>query len=258
MNTVWALAKLVVLEMIRRKDFYVLFVLTVLLTGVAGSVNLFNDRNIVRYLKEICLLLIWASGLFIAITCTARQIPAEREHRTIFPLLAKPVSRGQFLLGKFLGCWIATGLALAFFYGFFAVVSSSREHFWPVLNYLQAAFLHWLMLGIVIAFTLLGSIIFAAPSSNGTICLVSAGGMLLLGRHLNHVALSLAEPFQTLLYGVYFVLPHLELFDARDLIIHNWSLIPWGIVGLAALYAAAYTVFFLWLAWLIFRRRALN
>ena len=91
-----------------------------------------------------------------------------------------------------------------------------------------------------------------------TICLVSAGGMLLLGRHLNHVALSLAEPFQTLLYGVYFVLPHLELFDARDLIIHNWSLIPWGIVGLAALYAAAYTVFFLWLAWLIFRRRALN
>ena len=113
MNTVWALAKLVVLEMIRRKDFYVLFVLTVLLTGVAGSVNLFNDRNIVRYLKEICLLLIWASGLFIAITCTARQIPAEREHRTIFPLLAKPVSRGQFLLGKFLGCWIATGLALA-------------------------------------------------------------------------------------------------------------------------------------------------
>ena len=141
---------------------------------------------------------------------------------------------------------------------FRSVVSAPREHFWPVLNYLQAAFLHWLMLGMVVAFTLLGSIIFAAPSSNGTIGFVSAVGTLLLGRHLNHVALSLAEPFQSLLYGVYFVLPHLELFDARDLIIHNWSLIPWGIVGLAALYAAAYTVFFLWLAWLIFRRRALN
>ncbi|MFM8470516.1 MAG: ABC transporter permease [Limisphaerales bacterium] len=258
MNTVWALAKVVVLEMVRRKDFYVLFILTVLLTSTAGSINLFNDRSIVRYLKEICLLLIWVSGLVIAITCTARQIPAEREQRTIFPLLAKPVTRAHFLLGKFLGCWLATGLALALFYLFFGFISFSREHQWPVLNYLQAGWLHWMMLGIVVAFTLLGSIVFAAPSSNGTICFVCAAGMLLLGRHLNKVALSLAEPLQSLLYGLYFILPHLELFDVRDLIIHNWELIPAGVVALATLYAAAYTAFFLLAAWLVFRRRPLN
>lgn len=258
MNTIWALAKVVVLEMVRRKDFYVLFILTVLLTATAGSVNLFNDRSIVRYLKEICLLLIWVSGLVIAITCTARQIPAEREQRTIFPLLAKPVTRAQFLFGKFLGCWLATGLALALFYLFFGLVSASREHHWPLINYLQAGWLHWMMLGIVIAFTLLGSIVFAAPSSNGTICFVCAAGMLLLGRHLNKVALSLAEPLQSLLYGIYFALPHLELFDVRDLIVHNWELIPCGVVALATLYATAYTAFFLFAAWLVFRRRPLN
>ena len=258
MNTIWALAKIVVLEMIRRKDFYVLFILTVLLTGTAGSVNLFNDHSIVRYLKEICLLLIWAASLVIAITCTARQIPAEREQRTIFPLLAKPVTRAQFLLGKFLGCWVATGLALLVFYVFFGIVSASREQHWPVLNYLQAGFLHWLMLAIVIALTLLGSIVFAAPSSNGTICFVCTAGILLLGRHLNKVALGLAEPLQSLLYGIYFAIPHLELFDVRDLITHNWDLIPWGMMALATLYAAAYTVFFLTAAWLIFRRRPLN
>lgn len=258
MNTIWALAKVVVLEMVRRKDFYVLFILTVLLTATAGSVNLFNDRSIVRYLKEICLLLIWVSGLVIAITCTARQIPAEREQRTIFPLLAKPVTRAQFLLGKFLGCWLATGLALALFYLFFGLVSASREHHWPLINYLQAGWLHWMMLGIVIAFTLLGSIVFAAPSSNGTICFVCAAGMLLLGRHLNKVALSLAEPLQSLLYGIYFALPHLELFDVRDLIVHSWELIPWGVVALATLYATAYTACFLFAAWLVFRRRPLN
>lgn len=258
MNTVWSLAKVVVLEMVRRKDFYVLFILIVLLTGTAGSVNLFNDRSIVRYLKEICLLLIWLSGLVIAITCTARQIPAEREHRTIFPLLAKPVTRWQFLLGKFLGCWLATGLALAGFYLFFGLVSATRESQWQLLNYLQAAWLHWMMLGIVVAFTLLGSIIFAAPSSNGTICFVSAAGMLLLGRHLNKVALGLAEPAQSILYAIYFVLPHLELFDIRELIIHDAGLIPWGMVALATAYAVAYGGFFLGLAWLAFRRRPLN
>ncbi|MBI5802944.1 MAG: ABC transporter permease [Verrucomicrobia bacterium] len=258
MNTVWSLAKVVVLEMVRRKDFYVLFILTVLLTGTAGSVNLFNDRSIVRYLKEICLLLIWLSGLIIAITCTARQIPAEREHRTIFPLLAKPVTRGQFLLGKFLGCWVATGMALVLFYLLFGLVSGSRDHQWPVLNYLQAAWLHWMMLGIVIAFTLLGSIVFAAPSSNGTISFACAAGMLLLGRHLNKVALSVAEPLQSLLYTAYFILPHLELFDVRELIIHDAGLIRWDMVTLATLYAAAYGAFFLFGAWLAFRRRPLN
>jgi hypothetical protein len=114
------------------------------------------------------------------------------------------------------------------------------------------------MLGIVIAATLLGSIVFAAPSSNGTICFACAAGILLLGRHLNKVALQLTEPAQSILYGVYFVIPHLELFDVRDLIIHNWELIPWGVVALASLYAAAYTTFFLLAAWLVFRRRPLS
>ncbi len=258
MNTIWSLAQIVVLEMVRRKDFYVLFILTVLLTVTAGSINLFNDRSIVRYLKEISLLFIWLSGLVIAITCTARQIPAEREHRTIFPLLAKPVTRGQFLLGKFLGCWLAVGLALVSFYLFFGLVCATREQHWPGLNYLQAAWLHWMMLGIVIAFTLLGSLIFAAPSSNGTICFACSAGILLLGRHLNKVALGLAEPLQSLLYLAYYLLPHLELFDIRELIIHDAPLIPWDRVALATLYAAAYGAFFLTCAWLAFRRRPLN
>ena len=70
--------------------------------------------------------------------------------------------------------------------------------------------------------------------------------------------LGLSEPLQSLLYGIYFVIPHLELFDVRDLIIHNWELIPGGVVALASLYAAAYTAFFLFAAWLAFRRRPLN
>src|SRR5512137_1879066 len=123
MNTIIALSGVVIKEMYRRKDFYVLFVLTALITLILGAVNFFNDDRIVRYVKEVCLLLIWISSLVIAIGTTARQIPAERENRTIFPLLAKPVTRAHVILGKFLGCWLACGLALFVFYLFFAVVS---------------------------------------------------------------------------------------------------------------------------------------
>src|SRR3954469_17879849 len=121
MNSPLAIAPVVIKESYRRKDFYVLFVLTAVLTIALGSVNFFNDHSIVRYLKEVCLLFIWLSALVIAVTTAARQIPAERENRTIFPLLAKPVSRWDVLFGKFLGCWIASIFALIVFYTFFAV-----------------------------------------------------------------------------------------------------------------------------------------
>ena len=151
MNNIFAVAGVVIKELYRRKDFYVLFIITIVICLVMASVNVFNDSQIIRYLKELCLLLIWVSSLVIAITTTARQIPAEREQRTLLPLLAKPLSRTQLIFGKFLGCWLACGLVLVCFYAFFGALAASREHAWPLLNYLQAAFLHWLMLGVVVA-----------------------------------------------------------------------------------------------------------
>src|SRR5215204_4464303 len=121
MNNAFAVAGIVIKELYRRKDFYVLFILTALITLAMGSFKLFDDEKIIRYIKEICLLLIWVSSLVIAIMTAARQIPAEREHRTIFPLLAKPITRGQLIFGKFLGCWLACGIALVVFYLFFGL-----------------------------------------------------------------------------------------------------------------------------------------
>ena len=257
MTAILAIAQVVIREIYRRKDFYVLFVLTAVITLLMGSVHFFGDDKAVRYLKEICLLLIWVSSLVIAITTAARQLPAERENRTIFPLLAKPVSRGQVIVGKFLGCWLATGLALVVFYSFFGIISGTREHVWPVASYFQAVWLHWMMLGVVVAMALAGSVFFAAPSSNATICFVVSCCILLVGRHLNKVAVTLAEPAQTLVYGLYFCLPHLEFFDVRDLIIHNWDPIPWLVWLVASGYAAVYAALFLSLGWLRFRRTML-
>ena len=114
------------------------------------------------------------------------------------------------------------------------------------------------MLAVVIAFTLLGSLIFAAPSSNSTIGFVLVAFILVLGRHLNKVALQFPEPRRSLLYSLYYAMPHLELFDLRDLIIHDWPPIGWQVCGLATLYGLAYAAVFLLIASVVFRRRAVN
>jgi Cu-processing system permease protein len=259
MKNIFAVAGVVIKELYRRKDFYVLFILTVLICLVMASVNVFNDRQIVRYLKELCLLLIWISSLVIAITTTARQIPAEREQRTLLPLLAKPLTRTQLIFGKFLGCWLACGLVLICFYTFFGVLAASRDHAWPLLNYFQAAFLHWMMLGVVVALALLGSLILSAPSSNSTICFVIVMTILTIGRYLNTVALTQPEPIRSVIYAFYFAIPHLEIpFEMRNLIVHDWPLIGWKFIALDALYLLAYMMVILVAACMVFRRKPVN
>ncbi|HEY5297861.1 MAG TPA: ABC transporter permease subunit [Verrucomicrobiae bacterium] len=259
MKTIFALAGVVIKELYRRKDFYVLFILTILICVIMASVNIYHDNEVIRYIKALCLLLIWISSLVIAITTTARQIPAEREQRTLLPLLAKPLTRTQLIFGKFLGCWLACGLVLICFYTFFGVLAATREHTWPLLNYFQAASLHWFTLGVVIAMTLLGSLVFAAPSSNSTICFVVVGTILCVGRYLDTVALKMTEPLRSIVYAIYYAIPHLEwAFGMRNLIVHDWPLIGWSFVGLDALYLAGYTIIFLLAACLVFRRKAVN
>lgn len=258
MNKIFAVAGVVIKELYRRKDFYVVFIMTVLITLVMWSARFFNDEGIVRALKEICLMLIWLSMLVITITTAARQIPFERESRTIFPLLAKPITRAQVMAGKFLGCWLACGIALLVFYFFFGLLSASREHTLPLTQYLQALWLHWMMLGIVISITLLGSVIFTSPAENVTITLIITSGILFLAEHLHKVADRMTEPSASILTAVYFAVPHLEFFDTQKLIIHNWPAIEWKFVGGATLYGVAYTAFFLLASCLVFRRKALN
>jgi hypothetical protein len=164
------------------------------------------------------------------------------------------------LAGKFLGCWAATGIALVVFYLFFGIVSASREHTLPFGAYFQALWLHWQMLGIVIAMTLFGSVVLSF-AANLTIVFIVVVGILFVGGHLHLIASRMREPSSSFLTILYFLIPHLELFDMRDLIIHNWSatdLPPWLDVLAVTIYGLCYMCFLLLAACLVFRRKALN
>jgi len=258
MNNVMALAGVVIKEMYRRKDFYVLFVMTALITLLLGAMRFFDNAGIVRFLKEICLVLIWISTLVIAVTTAARQIPAERESRTIFPLLAKPVRRWELVAGKFAGCWLACVITLVVFYSFFGIITASREQAWPGMIFFQAVWLHAVFLAVVVALVLLGSVVFTAQSSNATICLIVVVGILYVGRYLNRVADGLRGIGGDIVYALYFAIPHLEWYDIHNLLVNDWNGIDWVTMSGATLYGALYTGFLLLAAWMIFRHKALT
>jgi hypothetical protein len=106
--------------------------------------------------------------------------------------------------------------------------------------------------------SLLGSIYFAAPSSTVTIIFVIVAGILFLGRHLNVIAIHNQQPLRDIIYTIYFLIPHLELFDVRERLVNDWNLVNWLDCLLATLYGLAYTMLFLLLTWLGFRRKNLS
>ena len=64
------------------------------------------------------------------------------------------MSRNQLIFGKFLGCWLACGVAVFIFYIFFVVTAVSRGEHWRLADNFQAFWLHWVMLGIIVAMVL--------------------------------------------------------------------------------------------------------
>ncbi len=137
-------------------------------------------------------------------------------------------------------------------------MSASQEHQWPVLLELQALWLQWVFLAIVIALVLLGSLLISAPSSNATLCLLLVVGVLLMGRYLGNIALEYREPLRSTIYSLYFLLPHLDWMDVRQEVVKNQGLIDWADFVLTTIYGGLYTAMFLFAAWLSFRRKALN
>jgi hypothetical protein len=57
---------------------------------------------------------------------------------------------------------------------------------------------------------------------------------------------------------VYYLIPHLEFYDVRNLIIHNWGAISWWVWLQALVYAAVYMGIFLAATCALFRRKAIN
>jgi ABC-type multidrug transport system permease subunit len=114
-----------------------------------------------------------------------------------------------------------------------------------------------MMLGVVVALTLLGSLLLT-PSANVSIVILVVIGIWTVAEFLNRFAAKAGGALGWFTYAVYYIIPHLEIFDVRERIIHGWDPVPWDAVGLASLYALVYMALLLTAAALWFRRKPLN
>ena len=129
MDAILSLAGMVFKENLRKKVIQVFLIIAVVIFVWAGTFNVFSLGVQVKFLKDISLFAISVIGMLITLTTTAGQLSNEIQTRTIYPLMAKPVSRFQILAGKFLGAIYVIYLNLIILAVIFLGLLYYRQHF---------------------------------------------------------------------------------------------------------------------------------
>jgi len=114
-------------ELTRLKAFYVLLVFALLLIGSSMFMAQFTFQQEFQILKDISLGAMSIFTSLLAIVATARLIPQDIEDRTVYTILAKPVPRFEYLLGKIAGVLLLLAISTFVMGAAFLLVLYVRE-----------------------------------------------------------------------------------------------------------------------------------
>lgn len=258
MRGILLIAKSVLIEAVRRREVYAIVLLSLLLIGAVMTVDFFQLEGLTKFYREVALKVMSAATALTVIVLAARQLPREFENRTIYPLLAKPISRMAFLAGKLLGVL----LGAAFCFSLFMAVYVAGSWYlrtpvqWALFG--QYFYLQMLMMLVLATMGFLLSLKFNLDAA------ITLGAVLYF---LSSVIMS-ASTFlypntgtfgRAVLWVLTFGLPQLELFDLADKAVHAdaWGLVPAWVMAQLTLYGLFYSVVYFGLSFILFRRRPL-
>ena len=114
-------------ELTRLKVFYVLLVFALLLIGSSIFMAQFTFQQEFQILKDISLGAMSIFTSLLAIVATARLIPQDIEDRTVYTILAKPVPRFEYVLGKIAGVLLLLAISTLVMSAAFLLVLYARE-----------------------------------------------------------------------------------------------------------------------------------
>jgi len=250
-----AIARNAFREALRDRVLYNLVLFVLLLTGAAifiGELSGGQERKIIVDLGLSAMLLF---GVFIAIFVGVGLVYKEIERRTIYAIFSKPVGRGEFLVGKYLGLSftllvnvvvMGVGVSLALMY-----VSRGWDPLIPTIW--PAVLLIYMQLMLLTAIALLFSS-FSSPALSALLTFM----IFIVGHFsadLKVLAVSLGSTSARWFFtALYYLLPNLSNYSFITPAAHGRTPAA-GFVFANALYALVYITVILAAATLIFSRR---
>jgi Cu-processing system permease protein len=239
-------------ESIRDKVLVTLIVFAILVMGSARVIQPLALGEEAKVIKDLGLSAITLFCVLISILVGGRIVYKEVEKRTIYIMLAKPVRRWEFILGKYLGLMAVLLVSLVVmtvaFYATMLILGVGA----PV-SLLLAVLMTLLELAILTAVAVMFST-FATPIT-GAVFTFAVYFVGHLTRDLKLLAaMSPSAVVKVVSYGLYYLLPNLSNFNIRGEVVYNVPLDPLSLV-LSGLYAVVYTATLLLVSVAIFDRK---
>lgn len=268
LRPILAVASLAFRESARNRVLHALLLALVAACGIsflfawaAGGDGTPRPTKIVGDLSLSALTLL---GTVASIFLGTNLVFQEIERRTVFSVLARPISRGGFVIGKYLGLAGVMGVAMFLMSVVFLIAYALAGGSIGV-NLLCALFLIYVELLVVIGVAIFFSV--AAHPIEGAVfsfVVAVAGHQTASLKDLGATMLqragddpgTLAVATDKFLYGLYILLPNLERFNLRGPAIYGFEL-PWAQAAWALVYALVYIAILLALSTLVFRRKVL-
>lgn len=250
---VLAIAKNTFREAVRDRILYNLVVFVLLLTFVAVFLGELTAGEEARMIANLGLNAILVFGVFIAIFVGVGLVSKEIEKKTVFAIFAKPVSRTEFIVGKFFGLCLTllvnvvvmgVGLSLALSYvGSYSLAASV----WAAVG------LIFLELVIITAIAILFSS-FSSPALSALLAFL----VFVIGHFsasLRDLAEGLGSRSAKIFFDfIYYIFPNLANFSFRSEAAVGLVPTSASVFGAIA-YAVVYSAIMLIVAAVIFRSR---
>ena len=241
-------------ETVRERVLYnlVFFAVLMTLSGLLlGELSLHQDDKII---KNTGLAAMDVFGTLIAIFIGVGLVSKEIERRSLYPLLAKPLGREEFLLGKFVGLAFTLLVNVSVMtVGLYATLAATGHGIDASL--LKAIYPIFLGLILTVALALLFSTMTSSTlAAVFTVCAVTAGRFSDVVRNMREVTEVIPE---WLVKVVYLIIPNFLNFDLKDRVIYG-DPVGGRLLAHVSVYAASYVFVILGIAMLRFRSRDLT
>ena len=251
---VLAIARNTFREAVRDRVLYNLVLFVLLLTGGAVFLGELSAAQEAKIIVDMGLSAMLLFGVFIAIFVGVGLVYKEIERRTIYAIFSKPVGRGEFLLGKYLGLCLTLAVNVAVMgAGVSLALLYVRGGYDPlVLRIWPAVALVYVELMIVVAVALLFSS-FSTPALSALLTFaVFVIGHFSAG--LKGLAATAGGAARLLFGALYYLLPNLSNYAYITAASHGQTPAPENFFG-AILYGLVYIAVLLAASALIFKRR---
>jgi Cu-processing system permease protein len=239
-------------ENLRDKILYNLLLFAVLLIGGSAVLGKLTIMEHDKIMTDAGLAAINMVGVAIATFVGIGLVSKEIERRTIYTIIARPIRRLDFLLGKYLGLVTTLAVNMAIMLLVYLAVLWFNHiplHF----SLLQAAQLMFLEMMIVTATALLFST-FSTPSLSAMLTV----GLYVVGHLMSDLRgiaeKSTSDMMKGIITGLYYICPNLEMLNIKGQAAAGVS-VMWSYQAIATAYGLFYSALLLAIACLIFERR---